>query len=205
MPNFSRKTARRKRKSARAFVPKLLQVHVAGSLRFDDPHGGRVKRVGRPPGTLDADTETRIQQFTVLLATHETPSEIRRKLFADSDEKRAGARMRSFRHRYRREIDAQLQILRGHFVRQFADSLQERLQTKAGRPRGLMLKTKVRLVKAALFRLGGQNKSRMSPKLFPGLPNTTARNRTYNFFTRHEALISTIQCRFENATKCLPR
>jgi len=194
-----RKTWRRRRKFSARICPELLQVHVAGSLRFDDPNGGCATRVGRPPGTLDADTETRIQQFAALLEAQEKPSEIRRKLFADSDEERAGARMRSFRHRYRRQIDACRQVLRGHFVTHVADSMQARLPKKAGRPRGLMQKTWVRLLKAALFTLAGQNKSSMAPKLFPGLPKPTARNRTYNFFTRHEAAISAIQRRLEYA------
>lgn len=186
---FSRKSPTRPRRR-RSFNPESIQVWVEGSLRLDDPNGGRSRKRGRPRGKLGATSPAQIRQFAALLLAGETQRTLAPKLFPNLNEEVSYGRTRSFSSRYRREILPEIETLRGHLLQEPADSFQDIFENKRGRPSGkLMLKTLKRVILAAVFSLAGQSQRTMAPKLFPDLRKDAAYTRTREFFHRHRLQI----------------
>jgi len=160
-----------RRKPTRTLPPECIQVSVAGSLRFDDPRGGRSKKRGRPRGKFRPETGKLIGFVALRSVAGEKQRAIAHKVFPGLNEETAYTRTRSFINRYRPQILAEIRKLRGQFLFELADSMQDRHTKKRGRPRGkLMSKTLKRIESAARYSLAGTSQQAMAPKLFHGLP-----------------------------------
>jgi hypothetical protein len=175
-----------RRKPTKRLPPECIQVSVEGSLRFDDPGGGRSKKRGRPMGTLDR-TKLLIQKIAKWLLAGEKQRAIARKAFPGLNEETAYTRTRSFIHRYRPQIQAEM---RGQLLGELEDSMQDLHSKKPGRPSGkLMSKTLERIESANRYSLAGKSQYAMAPKLFRGLSKEVAYARTRDFFRKYRSLI----------------
>jgi hypothetical protein len=152
-------------KRTKRFRPECIKVSVQGSLRFDDPSAGRSRGRGRPRGKLGA-TSRRTEQVAEWLLAGEKQCAIAPKVFPNLNKEVAYARVRSFLNRYRREIRAETEALRGKLLQELA-AMQERRSKMRGRPLGnLMPKTRERIESAARYSLAGKSQGAIAPTLF---------------------------------------
>jgi hypothetical protein len=203
----SGRTTRTNRPQLRSVVkatPTPLHVSTEGSLRFDD-RGGRSKKRGRPAGSSTPTTARRNQQIAEHQLAGQKPPAIARAIFRDKNEKVAYDRLRTYLNRYKTQIHAERQKLMGHLLQEVADSLQDVLPKKRGRPRGKLMRKTLKRIDSALKYEQRFKKPATGRWLYRGLPKAIASQRARSFFRSRKPEIDETRRGLANSSTRLGR